>query len=67
MKNYSRSTDPACPPRGLGDTVAHFAHATGIDKVAEAIAHLTGKPCNCGARQEALNQRFPYEDKTLKS
>ena len=61
MKNYSQSTDPAYPPRGLGDTVAHLAHAVGADKVAELYTHVTGHPCNCGARQDALNKAFPYK------
>ncbi|OHD24019.1 MAG: hypothetical protein A2Y38_26210 [Spirochaetes bacterium GWB1_59_5] len=64
MRNYSQSTDPSIPARGLGDTVAHLLHATGADKLAEAYTHLTGRPCNCGARQDALNKLVPYKDKT---
>jgi hypothetical protein len=46
--------------QGLGDTVAQFTHATGIDKLAEAYTQATGKDCGCAARQEKLNQMFPY-------
>ena len=41
---------------GVGDTIAKFTAATGIDKVAEAVANLAGyKDCGCGERKEALN------------
>lgn len=46
--------------RGLGDTVAKITHATGLDKLAELYTELTGKPCGCSQRQEALNKLFPY-------
>lgn len=44
--------------RGLGDTVAKFTEATGIDKVVHFIA---GDDCNCKQRQEKLNKLFPYK------
>jgi len=44
--------------KGLGDTVAKFTEATGIDKVVHFIA---GDDCNCKARQEKLNKLFPYK------
>ena len=47
-------------PRGLGDTIAKFTHATGIDKVAEFYTRVTGKDCGCKGRQEALNKLVPY-------
>jgi len=48
---------------GLGDAAARLIHATGLDKLAQVYTHLTGRPCNCGARQEALNKAFPYKIK----
>jgi len=51
------------PSKGLGDTVAKFTHAVGLDKVAEAYTKVTGKPCGCDKRQERLNEQFPYKDK----
>lgn len=44
--------------RGLGDTIAKFTAATGINKVVEAIA---GGDCGCKQRQEALNKLVPYK------
>lgn len=50
--------------KGLGDTVAKFTKATGLDKVAEATAKAMGKEdCGCGKRKEQLNQIFPYKNK----
>ena len=48
------------PSRGLGDTVAKITHATGLDKLADIYTGLTGKPCGCASRQEALNKLVPY-------
>lgn len=52
--------DVSKPSRGLGDVVAKFTHATGLDKVAQAISTATGKPCGCGKRQAALNEAVPF-------
>jgi hypothetical protein len=51
--------------RGLGDTIAKFTHATGIDVIADKIAQVRGKPCGCRKRQEVLNKFLAYkgEDK----
>lgn len=46
--------------RGLGDTVAKVTHATGLDKLAALYTEITGKPCGCHERQEALNKLLPY-------
>lgn len=46
--------------QGLGDAVADFTHLTGIDRLAEAYTEITGKDCGCKARQQALNQLFPF-------
>ena len=48
------------PSRGLGDTLAKLARATGAARVAEALASATGRDCGCNRRREALNQRVPY-------
>lgn len=45
---------------GLGDTVADIAHLTKMDQLAQTYTQLTGKDCGCKARQEKLNQLFPY-------
>lgn len=45
---------------GLGDTIAKITHATGLDKLANIYTNITGKPCGCQSRQEALNKLFPY-------
>jgi hypothetical protein len=39
---------------GLGDTIAKFTKATGIDKFAP-------KDCKCKKRQAQLNKIFPYK------
>ena len=45
--------------KGLGDTIAKFTHATGIDKI--FADKETGQPCGgCQKRREALNKMFPY-------
>lgn len=46
--------------RGLGDTIAKITHATGLDVLAKTYTAITGKPCGCASRQEALNKLFPY-------
>jgi uncharacterized Zn-binding protein involved in type VI secretion len=49
------------PSRGLGDTVAKLAHATGIARLVEGVSvAVTGKPCDCGRRQADLNAAAPY-------
>jgi hypothetical protein len=44
-------------PKGLGDTIANFTHATGIDK---AVKFILGDDCGCKERQAKLNTLFPY-------
>ena len=39
---------------GLGDYVEKALTAVGITK--ERVEKITGKPCGCGKRQEALNR-----------
>lgn len=54
MKLTSRS-------RGLGDTVEKITTATGVKKVVETVAKVTGKDCGCGKRKDTLNRLFPYQ------
>ena len=42
------------PARGLGDYVAAALKTVGITP--ERVSRLTGKPCGCKRRQQALNQ-----------
>jgi len=49
--------------RGLGDTVAKVTRATGLVKLAELYTKVTGKPCGCHSRQNALNKLLPYNIK----
>ena len=45
---------------GLGDVVAKVTRATGVQRVAKAVAKVRGKPCGCGKRQDALNEMLPF-------
>ena len=51
------------PSKGLGDTIEKITTATGIKNVVQKISKVTGKDCGCGKRKEALNQKFPYQQK----
>lgn len=42
---------------GLGDTIAAIMEATGVKAVVHAIV---GEDCGCEARQQKLNELFPY-------
>lgn len=47
--------------KGLGDTIAEFTKATGLDKIADRVAKAAGKEdCGCNRRREILNKKFPY-------
>jgi hypothetical protein len=46
--------------RGLGDSIAHITKATGLDMLSTIYTKITGQPCGCASRQEALNKLFPY-------
>jgi len=60
-----KSKKPKGKSKGLGDTIAKITHATGLDKVADAIAKVAGKDdCGCGRRQDKLNEIFPYLKET---
>lgn len=44
----------------LGDAVAAFTHATGLDKLAEKYTEITGRDCGCKERQELLNRLVSF-------
>jgi hypothetical protein len=48
--------------KGLGDTVEKLTTVTGIKKVVETVAKVTGKDCGCGKRKDTLNRVFPYNN-----
>lgn len=57
-----RNKPTSTPSRGLGDTIAKFTKATGIDKVAKFAAKTMGaEDCGCDGRAESLNKVFPYK------
>lgn len=62
--NDSRNKPKKNPSRGLGDSIAKFTKATGIDKVAKFAAKAVGaEDCGCDGRAETLNKVFPYKNK----
>jgi len=52
--------------KGLGDTIEKITTATGIKKVVETVAKVTGKDCGCNKRRDALNRVFPYQNNETK-
>ena len=61
MNNFN----PKDKSKGLGDTVAKITNATGLDKVADAVAKAAGaEDCGCNKRRKTLNELFPYAKKT---
>ena len=51
--------------KGLGDTIEKITKATGIKKVVDTVAKVTGKDCGCNKRKNTLNEKFPYNPKSL--
>jgi len=47
--------------KGLGDSIEKFTKATGIKRVVEKVAEVTGKSCGCSERRDSLNRKFPYK------
>jgi hypothetical protein len=47
----------ANPSKGLGDDIQKITHATGLDKLAKAIARILNEDCGCDDRQEWLNDK----------
>jgi hypothetical protein len=57
--------NPKDKSKGLGDTIAKVTHATGLDKIADAVAKAAGaEDCGCNKRRKTLNELFPYTKKT---
>ena len=46
--------------RGLGDSIEKFTTKTGIKKVVDTVAKVTGTDCGCNKRKDTLNRAFPY-------
>jgi len=60
MKEFN----PKAPSKGLGDTIAKFTHATGLDKLAEILAQAAGaEDCGCDERRHIVNDWYPYTTK----
>ena len=61
MKDFN----PKNKSKGLGDTIAKITNATGLDKVADAVAKAAGaEDCGCNRRRKTLNEILPYTKKT---
>lgn len=59
MKTTKRGR-PQKKSKGLGDTIEKITTATGIKKIVDAFADVTGIDCGCDARKEKLNKLFAY-------
>ncbi len=46
--------------RGLGDLIERVTVATGLKAAVTALEHLTGVPCGCAGRRDALNELVPF-------
>lgn len=57
---FLRDQGFAFPSRGLGDSVARLARATGAAQVVNLVKQVTGRDCGCQRRRDALNHAFPY-------
>jgi hypothetical protein len=51
--------------KGLGDDIEKITKATGIKKVVDTFAELTGIDCWCDARKAKLNKLFPKKTQPL--
>ena len=49
--------------KGLGDTIEAITKKTGVKKVVDKVAEVTGKECGCKKRRDKLNRAFPYKKK----
>ena len=60
--NYMNNNNNKNRSRGLGDSLAKFTKATGINSLAQMGARAVGKKdCGCNKRKEVLNKAFPYK------
>lgn len=48
------------PSRGLGDTLARLARATGAAQAVQTLAQMSGRDCGCDRRRQTLNEWMPY-------
>jgi hypothetical protein len=60
----SRTEKPTLS-KGLGDDIEKITKATGIKKVVDTFAELTGIDCGCDARKAKLNKLFPKKTQPL--
>ena len=61
LRNYN-IYNHSSQSRGLGDSIAKFTHATGLDTLVQKGAKAIGKKdCGCNKRKEKLNKMFPYK------
>lgn len=51
--------------KGLGDDIEKVTKATGIKKIVDTFADITGIDCGCEARKEKLNKLFPRRTQPL--
>ena len=51
--------------KGLGDDIEKITKATGIKKLVDTFAEITGIDCGCDARKEKLNKLFPRRTQPL--
>ena len=66
-KNTTKTTrtKTTTKSKGLGDDIEKFTKATGIKKVVDTFAELTGIDCGCDARKAKLNKLFPRRTQPL--
>eukprot|EP00918_Siedleckia_nematoides_P074222 GHVU01162180.1.p2 GENE.GHVU01162180.1~~GHVU01162180.1.p2 ORF type:complete len:142 (+),score=16.96 GHVU01162180.1:39-464(+) len=66
-KNTTKTTrtKTTTKSKGLGDDIEKFTTATGIKKVVDTFAELTGIDCGCDARKTKLNKLFPRRTQPL--
>lgn len=51
--------------KGLGDDIEKITKATGIKKIVDTFADITGLDCGCDARKAKLNKLFPKKTQPL--
>lgn len=49
------------PSKGLGDTISKITKKTGIKAVVDKVSEVLNVDCGCSARQDKLNEIFPYK------
>ena len=65
MNKKTTRKKPTTKSKGLGDDIEKITKATGIKKVVDTFAELTGIDCGCEARKEKLNKLFPKKTQPL--